>query len=133
MRRILVLAALIAGLVAPLSAQATGIPEVGPRIALFAPPATFPAGTPFHVKQGFTCEASRLACLNGLTHFDLFVDGRNLPSATDFVFGEDGALLAKFNLTNVWEGLPAGRHTFLGRFYYLGELVQTQEVTIDFV
>jgi hypothetical protein len=61
MHRILVLTALVAGLVAPLPAHANGIPTTGVRIALFAAPATFPADTPFHVAQGFTCEAESSA------------------------------------------------------------------------
>ena len=133
MRRIIILVALSASLVVPLSAQANSIPAAGPRIALFAPPATFPADAAFHVEQGFTCETGKLACLSGLTHFDLYVDGRKVHSVTDLTFGADGTLLSKFDLTNFRNGLPAGTHALLGEWYYLGDLVQTQEVTIDFV
>jgi hypothetical protein len=133
MHRLLVLAALLIALVVPLSAQASGIPTTGTRIALLAPPSTFPADTPFHVTQGFTCEAGKTACLSGLTHFDLFVDGGQVPSATDLTFGDDGTLLSKFNLTNFPSGLSTGPHVFRGEWYYLGELVLTQTVTINFV
>jgi hypothetical protein len=132
MHRLLVLAALLAGLVVPLSAQASGIPTTGTRIALLAPPSSYAAETPFYVTQGFTCEASKTACLSGLTHFDLYVDGQQLPSATDLTFGTDGTLLSKFNLTNFPSGLAAGPHIFRGEWYYLGELVLTQTVTINF-
>jgi hypothetical protein len=133
MHRLLVLGALLLGLVMPLSAQASGIPTTGTRIGLLAPPSTFAADTPFYVTQGFTCEASKTDCLSGLTHFDLYVDGQQLPSATDLTFGADGTLLSKFNLTNFPIGLSAGTHVFRGDWYYLGGLVLTQTVTIDFV
>src|SRR5512132_315890 len=133
MNRLLVLGALLLALVAPLSAQASGIPTTGTRGGLLAPPSTFAADTPFYVTQGFTCEASKTACLSGLTHFDLYVDGQQLPSATDLTFATDGTPLSKFNLTNFPSGLSAGPHCFRGEWYYLGELVRTQTVTIDFV
>jgi hypothetical protein len=133
MHRLLVLGALLLALVAPLSAQASGIPTTGTRIGLLAPPTTFAADTPFYITQGFTCEASKTACLSGLTHFDLYVDGQQLPSATDLTFATDGTLLSKFNLTNFPSGLSAGPHVFRGEWYYLGELALTQTVTIDFV
>jgi hypothetical protein len=132
MHRLLLLGALITAFVVPLSAQASGIPTTGTRIALLAPPSTFPANTPFYVTQGFTCEAGKEACLSGLTHFDLYVDGQPLPSATDLTFGDQGTLLSKFNLTNFPSGLPAGTHVFRGELYYLGTLVLTQTATIDF-
>ena len=105
----------------------------GTRIGLLAPPTTFAADTPFYITQGFTCEASKTACLSGLTHFDLYVDGQQLPSATDLTFATDGTLLSKFTLTNFPSGLSAGPHVFRGEWYYLGELALTQTVTIDFV
>jgi hypothetical protein len=98
MHRLLVLGALLFALVTPISAQASGIPTTGTRIGLLAPPSTFAADAPFYVTQGFTCEASKTDCLIGLTHFDLYVDGQELPSATDLTFGDAGTLLSKFNL-----------------------------------
>jgi hypothetical protein len=133
MHRLLVLGALLLALVAPLSAQASGIPTTGTRIGLLAPPTTFAADTPFYITQGFTCEASKTACLSGLTHFDLYVDAQQLPSATDLTSATDGTLLSKFNLTNFPSGLTTGPHVFRGEWYYLGELALTQTVTIDFV
>ncbi len=133
MHRLLVLGALLIGLVVPISAQASAIPTTGTRIALLTPPSTFQADTPFYVEQGFTCEAGKTACLNGLTRFDLYIDGQQLPSATDLTFGADGTLLSNFNLTNFPSGLSAGPHVFRGEWYYLGELVRTQTVTINFV
>jgi hypothetical protein len=133
MSRIVALAALIIGLVVPLSAQANSIPTTGTRIGLLAPPTTFQAGTPFYVTQGFTCETGKTACLSGLTHFDLYVDGQREPYATDLTFGTDGTLLSKFDLTNFPSGLDAGQHVFRGEWYYLGELVLTQTVAVDFI
>jgi hypothetical protein len=133
MRSILALAAVAAGLAAPLQAQGSSIPTTGTRIALLAAPATFPAETAFYITQGFTCESARLGCLSGLTHFGLYLGGQDVSSATDLTFGDDGALLSKFNLTNFPTGLAAGRHTFRGEWFYLGELVSTQTVAIDFV
>ncbi len=133
MRHIVLLTALATALVTPLSAQANGIPTTGTRIPLLAAPTTFQANTAFYVSQGFTCEQSKQDCLSGLTHFDLYVDGQEMQSTTDLTFGDDGTLLAKFNLTNFPSGLAAGPHVFRGDWYYLGELVLTQAVTIDFV
>jgi hypothetical protein len=132
MHRMLVLGALVAALVTPFSAQASGIPTTGTRIGLLAPPATYQADTPFYVTQGFTCELGKPDCLSGLTHFDLYVDGEQMSSATDLTFTDQGTLLAKFNLTNFADGLHAGPHVFHGEWYYLGGLVRTQTVTIDF-
>jgi len=126
MHRLLVLGALITAFVVPFSAQASGIPTTGTRIALLAPPPSFPADTPFYVTQGFTCEASKTGCLSGLAHFDLYLDGTKEPSATDVTLGDKGTLLSKFNLTNFPSGLSAGPHVFRGEWYYLGELVLTQ-------
>jgi hypothetical protein len=52
-------AAAIATLIAfvaalPVSA-ANDVPTTGTRIALFVPPATFPADTPFDIEQRFAC------------------------------------------------------------------------------
>jgi hypothetical protein len=133
MNRLPVLAALLIALVVPLSAQGSGIPTTGTRIGLLPPPSTFAADTPFYVTQGFTCEAGKTACLSGLTHFDLYADGQQEPSATDLTFGADATLLSKFNLTNFPSGLSAGTHVFHGEWYYLGQLVLTQTVTFNFV
>jgi hypothetical protein len=131
MRRIFVFVALVAGLLAPMSAQGSGIATTGARIGLLAPPTTFAADTPFHIAQGFTCEAGREDCLSGLTHFDLYLDGTEQPSATDLTFSSPGTLSSKLDLTNFPNGL-AGTHTFRGEWYYLGVLVDTRTVTIDF-
>jgi hypothetical protein len=133
MYRLVILGVAVAALAVPVSARANGIPTTGTRIALFAAPETFPADAPFYVTQGFTCEAGRTECLSGLTHFDLYVDGRLQASTTDLTFAEPGVLNSKFDLTNFWNGLGAGLHVFSGDWYYLGQLVQTQTVTIDFV
>lgn len=132
MRRLLVLGTLAIGLVVPLAAHGSSIPTTGTRIPLLAPPSTFPANTPFYITQGFTCEAGKVACLNGLTQFILTVGGQQQPSMTDLTFGPDGTLLSKFDLTNFRDGLPTGEHTFHGDWYYLGQLVATQTVTITF-
>lgn len=93
---------------------------------------TFPAGAPFHVTQGFTCEAGKTACLSGLTTFDVFVDGRPQASVTDLTFGGGGTLLSTFELTNFPNGLAVGAHVLTGDWYWLGDLVETESVTIDF-
>jgi len=132
MRRIFVLAVAACAFAVPLAAHAIGNPATGPRIALLAPPITFQAGAPFHVTQGFTCEDGKTACLSGLTQFDLFVDGGPQASVTDLTFDGGGALLSKFDLTNFPDGLTAGEHVLTGDWYWLGVLVETESVTIDF-
>jgi hypothetical protein len=132
MHRLLALAAALAALVVAVPAHAGQLPTTGTRIALLAPPSTFAANTPFYVEQGFTCEADKIGCLSGLTQFDLYIDGRLTPSATDLTFGAAGELLSKLDLTNDPSGLGAGPHVFRGEWIYLGALVLTQTVEITF-
>ena len=130
-----VIATAIAFAAAPVS-SANDVPTTGTRIALFVPPATFPANTPFYIEHGFACESIPGEpdfvgdCMNASTHFDLWLDGAAQPSTVD-IDNEPGAYL-KRNLTNYPEGLPTGTHTFAGVFVFDGVVTQTVTVTIVF-
>jgi len=126
------LAALAAAAAAPVAANS--VPTTGTRINLFAAPATFPAGTPFYVEHGTGCEPSAgdkiSDCLNPDTHFDLYLDGVLQPSSLD-IENSPGTSL-KLNLTNYPDGLPAGRHTFVGVWVQGGEVALVLSARITF-
>lgn len=136
-RLLVALAVCIAAvLVAVLPAAANNKPTTGARISLTAPPATFPANSPFHIEHGFTCDLGDGSCLgdqisaNG--DFDLYLDDVLQPSNVD-VNRLDGGVIGKFRLTNYSSGLPAGTHTFVGVNTLDGTVVLTRTVTITFV
>jgi hypothetical protein len=118
------------------AADANSVPTTGTRIALFIPPATFPADTPFYIEQGFECQAIvgepdyAGDCMTASTHFDLWLDGAQQPSTVD-IDNAPGAYL-KRDLTNYPNGLPAGSHTFVGVFVFDGVVTQTVTATIVF-
>lgn len=129
----LALALVGAVLVMAAPASATGIPEAGSRINVGAPPATFPADTPFHVTHGFGCGFKDVGCLVTTVSgslFSLYVDGVLQPSQSVVFSGQEG--LTKVWLTNFWHGLSAGRHTLVGVWTQNGAVFQTATATIRF-
>jgi hypothetical protein len=136
MHRFVIVGALLIALVVPLAANANSIPTTGNRIPFFAPPATYPANTPFYVEQGFVCylDANTADCANAGTSFVLYVDGVRQPSQKDIdqisVSGTPG-LFVRY-LTNFPQGLPAGPHTFTGDFYLNGSFAEEDSITVTF-
>src|SRR5581483_5224621 len=116
MRKLFIAAAVTASVAAVVvsSASALRIPTVGPRISLFAPPATFPADTPFHVNHGWICEPDIKDCLNPGTRFELRVDGVDVPAAHDLEYDPHASTSSEADVSNFRQGLPAGPHTFEG-------------------
>lgn len=135
-RVLLVLAGCSAAvLVAALPAAANSKPATGTRISLNAPPATFPANSPFHIEHGFTCDLGDGSCIGDQISaegdFDLYLDGALQPSSVD-VNRIDGGVIGKFQLTNYGSGLPAGTYTFVGVNTMGGIVVLTRTATITF-
>jgi hypothetical protein len=136
-RRLLLFLALIGSmLVVAAPATANSKPTTGQRISLYAPPTTFPAGTPFYVEHGFICALSDVGCIktqiSGLSSFSLYVDGVLQPSTVDVdTVGGSGGSISKRFLTNFPSGLPAGDHTFTG-VWNLDGFVSGFSVTITF-
>jgi hypothetical protein len=127
-------AAMLTVVVAP--AGANNKPVSGPRIAFAAPPATFPANSPFHIEQGFGCLLMDRPCMTsqitGQSTFVLYLDGVLQPSTTDVDVDATNGIIRKFQLTNYPNGLPAGTHTFTGLFIIDGVVDETSFVTTNF-
>ena len=116
--RIALLFAVVAMLMTVTAPAATAAPPtpVGPQLSLFAPPATFPADTPFHVIHGWGIGPLPMTS-PGHFSFELDLDG--VPQASNLVntgVGLTGGPLVRLFLTNYPDGLPAGDHVFTGRF-----------------
>src|SRR3954454_2752064 len=84
------------------SASALRMPTVGPRISLFAPPATFPADTPFHVNHGWVCEAPDPTrdFLDADPRFELIVDGKDVPAAHDLEYDPHATTSSEADVSN---------------------------------
>jgi hypothetical protein len=123
-------------LVAPATPAAANPATVGEKISVLFPPETFDAGTPFHLRHGWCAQdRSELRALrHASTRFELRVNGRQANGTVDLVPapGEEGCGGVKFFVFN-FRGLPAGSHTFEGRWYWLDDLVHTATATILFL
>ena len=131
----LCLATLLSVMATP--ALAGNRPRSGDRILLGSAPASFAANAPFHIEHGFLCALGHPEddpdCMSeqiGRGNFELYVDGVLQRSTID-VRVENGAI-ARFWLTNFMSGLPAGTHTFVGKWYQVGSLILTATVDVDF-
>jgi hypothetical protein len=100
------------------SAPAGTHERVGSRINVFlGSPTEFLAGEPFHVAQGWllTPDSTDYDAL-GKYSFTLEVDGQ--PVGVDFVErSSDDGNMSRFWVFNFPAGLPAGTHTFVGRWW----------------
>ena len=132
------IAAALALMAAIPATSANGVPTAGERINLFNPPTTYPANTPFHIRQGAGCflNSNAADCANASSFFVLSVDGVQQPSQkyvyTDETFLPGTTLLFVQYLTNFRQGLPAGPHTFHGIDYVNGDVFYDIAVTIQF-
>ena len=111
---------LVVAVVVPVAAENPNVPDGDNFNVLFAgPPASYPAGEPFHVIQGH--------CLTPGEHdpvghwvFALEVDGQPQDHGRNIVEGESddcmalGEVMRRQTLFNFSEGLPAGKYTFRG-------------------
>ena len=135
MRRFSLLIACVGALlVLAVPATATNTAPTGSRIGLFVPPASFPAGTPFHVEHGFSCALGDGACLgseiSSHSNFKLYVDSVLQPATVEMIRIPGG--LDKLYLTNFTAGLPAGTHTFVGVWSTNGAVTLTATAVVAF-
>jgi len=135
-RFVILVACLAALLVAASPVAANNKPTTGDKIDLLAPPTTFPAGAPFFIEHGIGCDIVLYGdlpayCMYAGTHFDLYLDGVRQRSSVDV--DNERPYYVKHYLTNYPDGLPPGKHTFCGYFFFLVD-VWTYDtcVEIDF-
>jgi hypothetical protein len=114
--------------------------SIGRRIGIFPggpTPTMFPAGMPFWIGYGFVPTPGDLygeapGFLSEDTRFELDVDGERVSVTTDLQ--PDGeAPVRKTDFVNFPDGLPAGWHEFVGRWYDDGTLILSSRNVIEFV
>jgi hypothetical protein len=116
----------------PVEADASGT-----RLDIFpggATPSVFQAGMSFWIGYGFASEAGSVE-VGGVsegTHFELDVDGRRVALASD-VRREGDVVVRRTERAGFEAGLPAGWHTFHGRWYDGGRLLLSSRVSVEFV
>lgn len=136
MKRHFILGAIVCAAVflVALPAAANNKPVTGERIGLFAGPETFAADTPFYTEHGFVCLLGDTDCMgveiSARSWFELYVDGTLQSSTTDV--DRSNNTIAKYSLFNFAEGLPAGEHTFIGKWYRDGDLFHTATAVVNF-
>lgn len=121
MKKTILIVLLISLFVLAIPVAAETEEPVGERINVFLrTPKTFPADTPFHIRHGYWLWPPYDSA-NGLWDFDLEVDG--VYQKEDYVdrwvdpyHGETPDIYRHW-VHNFPEGLPAGKHTFVGRWY----------------
>lgn len=117
----------------PVEADASGT-----RLDIFpggATPSVFRADMPFWIGYGFASDAGASGEARGVsegTHFELDVDGRRVALASD-VRREGDVAVRSTERAGFDAGLPAGWHTFHGRWYDAGRLLLSNRVSIEFV
>lgn len=99
-----------------------------------ATPTVFAASTPFWIGYGFAPDeaAGEAGLLGEGTRFELDVDGRPVALDTD-VRCEEEIVTRKTAHADFDDGLPAGWHTFHGRWYDGGHLLLSNRVSVEFV
>jgi len=119
---------------------ASTVPKTGVRISIFpgsATPAMFAARTPFWIGYGFAAgpggrPTDDREVLGVETRFELDLDGRPVRLVTDLQL-EEGFTVSKLDVANFPEGLEAGWHRFVGRWYDEGALVLSSDKNIEFI
>ncbi len=115
-RTVILLIIVVAALLAMATPAAAKKKErVGSQISLFSPPATFPAGEPFHIAHGWVGSVDRDI---GSNDFELEIDG--VLRKEDFVSRSfQGGNPVTFNFSwvhNFSDGMT-GTHTFTGHWF----------------
>jgi hypothetical protein len=97
----------------------------------------FPAASPFWIGYGFVpapgdADGREPGCLSEGTRFELDVDGERVSLTTDL--RRDGeARIRRTDFVSFPEGLAAGWHEFVGRWYDGGTLILSSRASIEFV
>jgi hypothetical protein len=95
----------------------------------------FPAGTAFWVGYGFAPDTGKPGEAEPVgedTRFELDVDGAPVVLRSD-VRREGAEVARKTEFADFTAGLPAGWHTFHGRWYDAGRLLLSNRVSVEFV
>jgi hypothetical protein len=98
-------------------------------------PVVFPADEPFWIGYGFALDAGAGGSADPVdetSRFELDVDGRPVALESDLRL-EEGVVSRKIELVDFPKGLPAGWHSFHGRWYDAGRLLLSNRVSIEFV
>jgi hypothetical protein len=107
-------------------ASANSIPHPDIRINLFVPPPTAPANTAFWIGHGFGMDSGELPSdvAPGSEQFQLYVDGTAVGLHKDLEFkgGASAGSVSALWYHTFTDGLPAGEHSFVGRWYQDGSL-----------
>jgi len=117
-------------------ASLEGEPEA--RLEIFpgsATPSVFPAGAPFWIGYAFTPERSRgeaAAHLDETTRFELELDGTAVEVTTELE-REGSEPVRKTDFVSFPDGLPAGWHDLVGRWYDRGKLILSNRASVEFV
>ena len=115
---------------------AGGLRSKETRIEIFpggATPTMYAANTSFWVGYGFAADGDLDEGLDAeATRFELEVDGAGVPMRSD-VHLEAGLASRKTDSAEFAEGLPAGWHDFVGRWYDGGRLILSSRAAIEFV
>lgn len=100
-----------------------------------ATPSVFPAGAPFWIGYGFAPDSDAPEGSGGVdetTRFELDLDGVRVELRSD-VRHEAGSVTRKTEHALFSDGLPAGWHTFRGRWYDRGKLLLSSRASVEFV
>ena len=112
--------------------------DTSARLDIFpggATPAVFAADTPFWIGYGFAPDLGAVgaaAPVGESTRFELDVDDRPVELETDLDLADE-IVARKTNRASFDSGLPAGWHTFHGRWYDAGRLLLSNRVSVEFV
>jgi hypothetical protein len=118
--------------------RALGALDASARLDIFpggAIPSVFPADTPFWIGYGFAADTDAgegAASMDEGTRFELDVDGRPAELESDLQRHAD-VVTRKAELAEFEAGLPAGWHSFHGRWYDGGRLRLSSRVSVEFV
>jgi hypothetical protein len=117
--------------------RTNGNGESSARLDIFpggTTPAVYPADTGFWIGYGFAPdrESPDERQLDDSTRFELDVDGRRVEMHTD-LRRANAVAVRKTDYADFPEGLAAGWHELVGRWYDRGKLILSRRAAIEFV
>jgi hypothetical protein len=128
----------MAALVVVSVSRSNGNGATGARIGIFpggATPTVYPADTPFWIGYGFAPDVGGSDAEHALgeeTRFELDVDGSHVEMQSE-VEMKGATPVRRTDLVDFSEGLSAGWHEFVGRWYDAGKLILSSRASIEFV
>jgi hypothetical protein len=126
----------MAALVVVNVSKVSGDKVASARLDIFpggATPSVFPADTPFWVAYGFAPDSGApTGSVAEGTRFELDVEGAHVDLESELE-EEAGVVTGRTDRAGFPSGLPAGWHTFHGRWYDAGKLLLSNRVSVEFV